>query len=122
MEIVRNRLDVKELNSGKIYTFYYRTPDIEEWLDYSDKIRKALKFEENASVKEIVKIKLEGVELALTGIGEKQFEIEIDGIETFLSPDIEDWKAILKRRFYYLLIPVFDDAFYRRGEIEVEKK
>ena len=122
MEIVRNRLNVKEQNSGKLYTFYFRTPELEETLDHLSRYRKAFKLEEEASIREISATKLDGVELILTGVGENQFEVEIDGEETFLSPQVEDWKGILRRRYYYLLYVVFDEAFTRRGMIEAEKK
>jgi hypothetical protein len=135
MDIVRDKLEIIVTNSGKVYTLYFRTPDIDEWLDFSGRIRKAInaKTEEEASIKEISKIKLEGAELILTGVEDNQFGIEIDGRTTFItsalrvrdpsgSETIEGWKSLLGKYFYYLLFPLFDEAFARRGEIYVEKK
>ena len=124
MDIVRDKLEIIVTNSGKVYTLYFRTPDISEWLDFTGRIRKAInaKTEEEASIKEISKIKLEGAELILTGVEDKQFEIEIDGRTAFITAAIEGWKSLLGKYFYYLLFPLFDEAFGRRGEAYVEKK
>jgi hypothetical protein len=122
MDIVRNTLNVKEVNSGKTYTFHFRTPEIDEVLDSMKRMRAISKLEEEARQEALVKVKLDCVDPILTGIGEGQFDVELDGKEIFLSSGIGDWKGILRRRYYYLLFAVFDDAFSRRGATELEKK
>lgn len=123
----KNKLEIKVINTEEIYSFYYRVPTVEEWLDYSWKIRAAFKLEPDLQEKEIVRIKLNAAEQVLEGIEDGQFEIKIDGEVRPLSSDPEsphfnkDWKSLLKKEIFFLLMLIPEEAF-TRGEIVVEKK
>ena len=86
-EDVKNKLEIKVQNTGEVFTFYYRIPDIDEWIDFNQKMVKAFKSDPESLTPEIVKIKIKAATKILEGIEDGQFEIMIDGEKRPSGPE-----------------------------------
>ena len=113
-----NLLIVQDTTTKKEYGLYYRIAEVDEWIEYGRarlKIFRDKDGEEKQSG-DLFRLNIDLGEKMIEGLREGDFPFSSDPGSPKYDPE---WRAKLRKKFYYLISPVVDYAY--RGGTTSEK-